>query len=87
MQKNRQVLRITAYYIPTDWGIKMGGKNIIVWALYRRSDSDVNYQFYGDDADAYQSFEEAGFTKSCEVSNFEEANKWIEENVMMNIER
>lgn len=87
MQRNRKSLSITAYYFPTEWGVKMQGSKIIAWALYRRSDSEINYCFYGDDADAYQAFEEAGFTKSCEVSSFEEANKWLEENVMMEVER
>ena len=85
MQRNRKSLSITAYYFPTEWGVKMQGSKIIAWALYRRSDSEINYRFYGDDADAYQAFEEAGFTKSCEVSSFEEANKWLEENVMMSV--
>lgn len=87
MQRNRKSLSITAYYFPTEWGVKMQGSKIIAWALYRRSDSEINYCFYGDDADAYQAFEEAGFTKSCEVSSFEEANKWLEENVMMEVAR
>lgn len=85
MQKNRKSLSITSYYFPTEWGVKMQGSKIIAWALFRRSDGEINYRFYGDDADAYQAFEEEGFTKSCEVSSFEEANNWIEENVMMNI--
>lgn len=83
MPTNRKSLSITAYYFPTEWGVKMQGSKIIAWALYRRSDSEINYAFYGDDADAYQAFEEAGFTKSCEVASFEEANKWLEQNVMM----
>lgn len=81
--KNRQVKTITSYYLPVEWGVKMQGGKIIAWALYRRSDSEINYRFYGDDADAYQAFEEEGFTKSCEVSSFEEADEWIKENVMM----
>lgn len=85
MPKNRKSLSITAYYFPTEWGVKMQGSKIIAWALFRRSDGEINYRFYGDDADAYQAFEEGGFTKSCEVSSFEEAHNWIEENVMMNI--
>lgn len=83
MQKNRKSLSITSYYFPVEWGVKMQGSKIIAWALYRRSDSEVNYVFYGDDADAYQAFEEAGFTKSCEVSSFEEADEWIKNNVMI----
>ena len=85
MSKNRKSLSITAYYFPTEWGIKMQGSKIIAWALYRRSDSEINYAFYGDDADAYQAFEEEGFTKSCEVSSFEEADKWLEQNVMISV--
>ena len=87
MPKNRKSLSITAYYFPTEWGVKMQGSKIIAWALYRRSNGGINYRFYGDDADAYQAFEEDGFTKSCEVSSFEEADKWLEENVMMGVER
>lgn len=85
MPKNRKSLSITAYYLPTEWGVKMQGDKIIAWALYRRSDGEISYCFYGDDADAYQAFEEAGFTKSCEVASFEEANNWLEQNVMMTI--
>ena len=87
MQRNRKSLSITAYYFPTECGVKMQDGKIIAWALYRRSDGDINYHFYGDDADAYQAFEEAGFIKSCEVSSFEEANNWIEKNVMMEVAR
>lgn len=83
MPKNRQVKTITAYYLPVEWGVKMQGSKIIAWALFCRSDSELNYAFYGDDADAYMEFERAGFTKSCEVSSFEEADEWIKNNVMM----
>lgn len=87
MQRNRKSLSITAYYFPVEWGVKMQGSKIIAWALYRRSDGEINYRFYGDDADAYQAFEEEGFTKSCEVSSFEEANEWLDKNVMMEVAR
>lgn len=83
MPKNRKSLSITAHYLPTECGVKMQGSKIIAWALFSRSDGEIDYCFYGDDADAYQAFEKAGFTKSCEVASFEEANNWLEQNVMM----
>lgn len=78
----RQVITVTSHYIPTEWGIKIVGEDMIVWALYRRTDSEEAYKLvYGDDADTYQAFEEEGFRRSKKVADRAEAQEWLNNNV------
>jgi len=79
----RKVRTITAKYIPVEWGVKVQGEDIIAWAHLSRTNPEDTYTFYGDDADCYKAFEEDGFTLSAKVKDFNEADKWIKENVMM----
>ena len=79
----RRVRTITAKYIPLEWGVKVQGDDIIAWARLSRTNPKDTYTFYGDDADCYEAFEEDGFTLSAKVKDFNEADKWIKENVMM----
>lgn len=73
---------ITAHYLPMEWGVKAQGDKIVAWARMCRADKLTDYNFYGDDADAYKSFEAEGFILSAEVANFAEADKWIKANVL-----
>ena len=78
----RKSRAITAHYIPVEWGTKVEGENITAWAKLCRADRPSDYVFYGDDADAYESFEADGFVLSKKVADFAEAEKWIKMNVL-----
>ena len=54
----------------------------MAWAKLCRVDKPSDYNFYGDDADAYESFEADGFVISNEVADYAEAEKWIKTNVL-----
>lgn len=73
---------ITANYLPTEWGVKVEGEKITAWAKLCRVGKPSDYNFYGDDADAYESFEADGFVISNEVAGYAEAEKWIKMNVL-----
>lgn len=81
----RKVRTIIANYIPDSWGVKVDGDKTIAWISFKRTNPDKVYAFYGDDADCYKEFEEDGFVVSSEVADFEEADKWIKDNVFQKI--
>lgn len=78
----RQVITIPTHYMPIQWGVKMVGNGMLVWALYKRTDSEEAYNLaYGDDADTYRAFEEEGFTRTKKVADRAEAEQWLNINV------
>lgn len=77
----RKVRSITPHYIPVEWGTKVCKGKIIAFAHIIRADKEGIYDFYGDDADMYKLFEQDGFTITKEVKDFEDAHKWIKEEV------
>ena len=76
-----KIRAITAHYTPSQWGVKMIGGKVQVWCLWKRTDDDKSYLFYGDDRDTYKEFEEDGFIVSEEVKSYADAIKWLEQNV------
>ena len=77
----RKIRTATTHYTPIEWGTKVEGEKIKAWAHFVRTDIGALYSFYGDDADVYREFEEAGFTKSAEVKDFKEADRWLKREV------
>lgn len=80
--KNRINRVIAIHYTPIEWGIKIVGEEITVWARLVRTDPESDYSFYGDDADCYREFDKEGFTISAKVNDYKEADRWIKKNVL-----
>jgi hypothetical protein len=78
----RKIRTITARYIPTEWGVKIEGKDTQAWVRLVRMDDSSDYAFYGRDADCYEEFEREGFAIYKKVKDLSEAKKWIEQEVM-----
>ena len=74
---------IKTIYQPSEWGVKIIGKDIIAYVRFIRVGADKEYDFYGDDADAYMEFEREGFTKTKEVRSLEQANNRIKQELMI----
>ena len=74
---------IEASYRPSECGVKIIGEDIIAYVRFIRMGADKEYDFYGDDADAYMEFEREGFTKAKEVRSLEQANNWIKQELMI----
>lgn len=75
----RKVISIYTHYVPVEWGIRDNGKEIVAFAHFVRYNG--TYELYGDDADIYREFEEAGFTLSKPVETYKEGYDWIKEKV------
>ena len=78
----RKSRAIIAHYLPMEWGVKVEGDKVTAWAKLCRVDKSSEYAFYGNDADAYESFESEGFIISEEVAGYAEAEKWLKKNVL-----
>lgn len=76
----RKTITIQAHYIADTWGIKDEGGVLTAFVRFVRSDDPSEYYRYGNDADAYQAFEEEGFTKTASFATYAECYKWLKEN-------
>ena len=77
----RKIRTITAHYIPVEWGVKVGEKDLRAWVRMIRTEGEKEYTFYGDDADVYREFEHEGFTISKTFGNITDAHKWLNQEI------
>lgn len=74
----RRIISKRLSYIPVEWGVRDEDDKTIAFVRFIRMDND--YSMYGDNADAYEEFEQEGFTLTKSVENYAEAYKWLKDN-------